>query len=107
MILLGTLLASAGDVNTARASWVLYLVGSLLVFGSWVDIVPTGLGWIGWLMALVGWAVSSQYGRTDDGHRPLSNAEQIEKLERLRQQTVITDEEFEKEKSRLLDQPAP
>ena len=35
-----------------RASWLLYLVGSLLVFGSWIDIVPNGLGWIGWLMAL-------------------------------------------------------
>jgi hypothetical protein len=25
-----------------QVSWILYIVGSLLVFGSWIDIVPTG-----------------------------------------------------------------
>jgi hypothetical protein len=36
------------------ASVGMYLVGSLLVFGSWVDLVPAGLSWTGWLIGLVG-----------------------------------------------------
>jgi hypothetical protein len=88
-----------------RISWPLYLAGSLLVFGSWVDLVPTGLGWIGWLMALVGWAVGTRRNRSDDGHVSVSRAEQIEKLDQLRQRTVLTEEEFQREKRRLLEQP--
>jgi hypothetical protein len=92
------------SVTTARTSWLLYLVGSLFVFGSWVDLVPTGLGWIGWVMALVGWAMGTRHDQSDHGHTAVSKAEQIEKLDRLRQQTVLT-EEFQREKQRLLKQP--
>jgi hypothetical protein len=76
-------------VRTDRISWLLYFVGSLLVFGSWVDLVPAGLGWIGWLMALVGWAVGNRHSRSDDGHTSVSRAEQIEKLDHLPQRNVI------------------
>jgi hypothetical protein len=93
-------------MKTRRISWLLYLVGSLLVFGSWVDLVPTGLGWAGWLMALVGWAAGNGPDRTGEGHTALSKAEQIEKLDHLRQRTVITEEEFLRAKQRLLDQPS-
>jgi len=95
----------AGDdipVKIEHVSWLLYLVGSLLVFGSWVDLVPTGVGWIGWLMALVGWAVGSRT-RSSDPHTSLSTAEQIEKLDLLRQRNVITEEDFQQQKRRLLD----
>ena len=91
-------------MTTDRISWLLYLVGSLLVFGSWVDLVPTGLGWAGWLMALGGWAAGARHHRSDDGHTSLSKAEQIERFDHLRQRTVITEEEFQQEKRRLLDQ---
>jgi hypothetical protein len=53
-------------VKTERISWLLYLVGALLVFASWINLVPRGLGWIGWLMALVGWAVGTRLNRADD-----------------------------------------
>ena len=89
-------------MNAQRASWALYVVGSLLVFGSWVDFVPTGLGFIGWLMALAGWAIRNV--REVDSQPQLSPAEQIEKLDMLRQKRVITDDEFQKEKRRLFDQ---
>ncbi len=90
-----------------KVSWVLYIVGSLLVFGSWVNLVPTGLGWIGWLMALVGWAVT---GATNSSRervavsvvRPISRVEEIEKLDLLRREGVISEEEFLREKARLL-----
>jgi hypothetical protein len=85
-------------VNIDSFSSFMYLVGSLLVFGSWVDIVPTGLGWIGWLIALAGWAVGHRRG---NGGAP-STADEIAKLHLLRQQNVITDEEFDQQKQQLL-----
>jgi hypothetical protein len=88
-----------------RASWLLYLVGSLLVFGSWIDLVPNDLGWFGWLMALAGWAVGTRRYRWDHPQRPVSIPEQIEKLDALRQRNVITDEEFQLQKRRLLERP--
>jgi Short C-terminal domain len=93
-------------VNTERVNWLLYLVGSLLVFGSWVGLVPTRIGWMGWLMALLGWAVSTRRNPSDEPHVSMSRAEQIEKLDLLRHRNVITDEEFQQEKRRLLDQGA-
>ena len=90
-------------MKAERFSWWLYIVGSLLVFASWMDIVPTALGWIGWLIALLGWAMADRSRPTDRPQPLLSKAEQLEKLDELRRRTVITDDEFQKEKSRLLD----
>jgi hypothetical protein len=90
-------------VKTARLSWSLYIVGSLLVFGSWVDLVPTGLGWAGWLMALMGWAGESRPTRTGEAAAPISVAEQIERLDALQQRNVITADEFQIQKRRLLE----
>ena len=89
-----------------RISWGMYLVGSLFVFGSWMDLVPAGLGWAGWLIALVGWAVGNRRHGTEDRYTLESTGEQIEKLDHLRQRAVITEEEFQREKRRLLDQPS-
>ena len=89
-----------------RISWGMYLVGSLLVFGSWMNLVPAGLGWAGWLIALVGWAVGNRPHGTEDRDTLTSTGEQIEKLDHLRQRAVITEEEFQREKRRLLDQPS-
>ena len=83
-------------------SWTLYLVGSLLVFGSWVDLVPTGLGWIGWLMALGGWAIGGRHDRRGEQATALTKAEQIEKLDLLRHRGVITEDEFQEQKRQLL-----
>jgi hypothetical protein len=92
-------------VNTGQITWLLYLVGSVLVFCSWVDLVSPGLGWIGWLMALVGWGAGSRQNRAESSHTSPSRAAQIEQLDALRLRAVITDEEFLKEKQRILDQP--
>ena len=92
-------------MNTGQITWLLYVAGSLLVFCSWVDLVPPGLGWIGWLMALVGWAAGSRHNQAGPSQTFPSRAAQIEQLDALRLRAVITDEEFLKEKQRLLDQP--
>jgi Short C-terminal domain len=93
-------------VKIDHVSRLLYFLGSLLVFGSWVDILPTSLGWTGWLMALVGWAVGSSCTRSNEPHTSMFKAEQIERLDLLRQRNVITEEDFQQEKRRLLDQPS-
>ena len=80
----------------------MYLVGSSMVFASWVGLVPTGLGWIGWRMALGGWAIGHQRATGVDAHGAFSRAEQIEKLDALRQRQLLTEEEFERERRRLL-----
>lgn len=84
-----------------QVSWVLYLAGSLLVFGSWIHLVPTDVGWIGWLMALAGWAIPA---RRQSQRAFASRADEIEHLVSLRQRNVLTDEEFEREKRRVLEQ---
>lgn len=35
----------------SRVTWILYLLGSALVFGSWIGIVDSGVAWIGWAVA--------------------------------------------------------
>jgi hypothetical protein len=91
---------------TERVTWLMYLVGSLLVFGTWVDIVPTGLGWVGWLMAIAGWAVGNWRKQGDSPYESLTRADQIDKLDDLRRRNVITEQEFQREKQRLLDSPS-
>jgi hypothetical protein len=81
-------------------------VGSLLVFGSWIGVVPTGLGWIGWLVALAGWGVGNNAPRQDvtKQNRVFSKADEIAKLDLLRKEDIITEEDFQEQKRRLLNQ---
>ena len=90
----------------SRISWVFYLVGSLLVFGSWMNLVPTALGWVGWLMALGGWAIGTITPRPSVSSTTVptfSAAEEIAKLDLLRKEEIITEEEFQEQKQRLLE----
>lgn len=86
-----------------RISWLLYIVGSLLVFGSWVDLVPVWLSWIGWLMAICGWAI----GNTEKRQVIVtpSRTDELAKLDLLRKEGVVTEDEFQREKQRILRQP--
>src|SRR5688572_1020750 len=90
-------------------SWILYIVGSLLVFGSWMKMVPTGLAWCGWLMALAGWAIGSIPQRQNRAREraviATSKADEIAKLVALREQGVLTEMEFQREKQRILREP--
>lgn len=84
-----------------KISWVLYIVGSLLVFGSWINLVPPMLGWAGWLVALIGWATSSAPARQAAAR---SKADEIAKLDLLRKEGIVTEEEFSKEKQRIFEE---
>jgi len=91
-------------MNKYKLSWILYLIGSLLVFGSWVHLVPTWLAWIGWLAALGGWAMGSA-GRQQTQLKSPSRMEDLSKLNLLHKEGIVTDEEFQHEKDRILRQP--
>lgn len=43
-----------------RVTQILYLIGTALVVGSWLGLVPATLAWIGWVTA-TGIAVASWY----------------------------------------------
>lgn len=91
-------------MGKVRISWLLYLGGSLLVVGTWFTIVPPGIGWGGWLIALAGWALESKYYRSQRISGAVATPEQIERLYLLRQRNVITEEEFQLQRRRLLEQ---
>lgn len=82
-----------------RISWPLYIIGSLLVFGSWVGLVPPALAWIGWFVAMGGWFVGNTQKRKTDTR---SRANEIANLNVLRNEGVLTEDEFRKEKERIL-----
>jgi hypothetical protein len=44
----------------SRLTWILYLLGTALVIGSWLGLVPHGLASFGWVVA-AGIAVTSWY----------------------------------------------
>jgi hypothetical protein len=89
-------------MRTHKISWFLYIIGCLLVFGQWIRLVPTALGWFGWLLALGGWAIGNAQHRQAQSR---SRAEEIAKLNLLREEGIVTDEEFAKEKERVLQEP--
>ena len=38
-------------------SWVLYIVGIVLIGGGYLGLVSPGISWIGWLIGMLGWAM--------------------------------------------------
>jgi hypothetical protein len=42
-------------MTIARISTVFYFVGLALIIGSWINIVSSTVGWIGWGLAMLGW----------------------------------------------------
>jgi hypothetical protein len=38
-------------------SWAFYLIGTAIVLGSYVGVVSPGIGWIGWIIGMIGWGM--------------------------------------------------
>ena len=89
-------------MNRYKITWICYFVGSVLVFGSWMNLVPTGLAWIGWFVALGAWWLG-KFERPQTYSRSRTN--EIANLDMLRKEGVVTEEEFQKEKARILREP--
>jgi hypothetical protein len=58
-----------------KFAWVLWLIGSAIIVLSWIDVVPAQVGWLGFVVAMVGVVISyvpqpvdpSQYPLTQEG----------------------------------------
>ena len=41
-----------------KLSWAMWIVGTLLIVGSWINVVPNSIGWVGFGVALAGTLLS-------------------------------------------------
>jgi hypothetical protein len=41
-----------------KVSWALWIAGTILIVGSWINVVPNPIGWIGFGVALAGTLLS-------------------------------------------------
>ena len=55
-----------------QVCWVVWVIGIALIVGSWIDLVPPVAGWAGWVLAVVGAAVSYLPQREDRSAIPLT-----------------------------------
>jgi protein-S-isoprenylcysteine O-methyltransferase Ste14 len=89
-----------------KISWVLWIIGTILVVGSWVGLVPAGLAWFGFGMSLVGCVMGLVCRKPVRCERQVvavySTADEIAKLDLLRREGVLSEEEFRREKAELL-----
>jgi hypothetical protein len=46
-------------IDRRKVAWALWIPGTVLVIGSWVDVVPVTIGWIGFGVAIVGTLIST------------------------------------------------
>ncbi|MEZ0327122.1 MAG: SHOCT domain-containing protein [Fimbriimonas sp.] len=81
-----------------RISSVFYFVGIALVLGSWVNVVTSQIGWLGWVIAMLGWGAQFL-----PSQRRQSVADEIQKLQALRESGALDDVEFEMQKEKLLN----
>ena len=85
-------------MSLQNLSWVFYIVGFALVVGGYLGIVSNSISWIGWCIGMVGWGMQFL-----PNFRDKSPARQIAEYAELRNQGLISEEEFEKKKASLLD----
>ncbi len=89
-----------------KVSWILWIIGTILVVGSWFGVVPAGLAWFGFGMSLVGCLMSFTCRKPVRYEKQVvavySAADEIAKLDLLRREGVISEEDFLREKAQLL-----
>lgn len=89
------------SVSLSHVSWACYVVGIAIILGSYVNVVSTGVGWIGWVIAMAGWAMQYLPAAKRE-----SVATKLERLARLRDRGEITNDEYERAKAEVLvEQP--
>ena len=89
-------------MSLSTISWVLYIVGFVIVAASWVNLVSGQVGWVGFAIGMVGWVM--QYL---PGYRQATISEELERLRVLHDQGALTDEEFEAAKRSVVGGDAP
>jgi hypothetical protein len=84
-------------MNLRQVSWMLYIVGFALVAGSWFNIVSSQVGWIGFGIGIVSWAMAYL-----PGYRKASVSEELERLADLKRSGAIDEREFQEAKEKVL-----
>ncbi len=51
-----------------QVSYVLYFLGTALVAASWFNLVSGRIGWMGWIIGMIGWAIP-QYIKWQNNRR--------------------------------------
>ena len=80
-----------------QLSWALYIVGFGIVIASWVNLVSSGIGWIGWIIGMAGFILGQVIHR-----RNPDVAKELERLSQLKDSGQITEQEYAEAKLRLL-----
>jgi hypothetical protein len=81
-------------------SWIFYIVGFSLVVLSYTPLVSPEVGWGGWVMGMIGWLMGFL-----PGVRKKNLSEELAKLDELRRHGVLSDQEFEEAKAKLIGRP--
>jgi len=95
-----------------KFSWAIWIPGTLLLFLSWGNVVSPKVGNIGWWMAMAGAALSFvPRGRrapaTPPAAKPSTVLSDLDTLTRLRDRGDLTEEEYQRQRSKLLGDSAP
>lgn len=91
-------------MTLSGASWLLWLVGTLLIAGSWFQLVSAKIGWIGFAVAMLGSVLSWCRPRPPAAPPgpPSQGIVDLERLSDLRDRGVLSEEEFAAQKKKLL-----
>lgn len=80
-----------------KVSWLFYIVGTALVFGSWINAVSAQTGWIGWIIGMIGWGLGLVHQKTKS-----EGVSELQRLAQLHQDGQLTDEEFSVAKRKII-----
>lgn len=81
-----------------KVSWIFYIIGTALVFCSWINAVSAQTGWIGWVIGMIGWGLGAAQNKAKAGA-----VAELQKLSSLHQSGELSDEEYAAAKQQLLN----
>jgi len=88
-------------VTRYHFAWMLWIVGTIIIVGSWTHLVTPQVGWCGFAVALFGTVLSFGGSRAPASPGP-SVAVELEKLANLRAKGLISEEELAAKRKQLL-----
>lgn len=99
-------------MNLHKLSWAIWIPGTLLVFLGWGKVVSPQVGNIGWWIAMAGVVISflPKFQRAADvapARKPSTVVSDLDTLARLRERGDLTEEEYQRQRSKLLGDSGP
>ena len=95
-----------------KLSWAIWIPGTLLIFLSWGNVVSPKVGNIGWWMAMAGAVLSfiptkRREADAPPAEKPSTALSDLDTLARLRDKGDLTEEEYQRQRSKLLGDSGP